>query len=257
MKFGVCASIDQAQIAYNVGFDYLECTVESLKPEKSKQEIKGVLTKFSESPIPVETFNIFIPRDLKVTGESVDYDRIHRYLEKSLERVSDVGGDTIVFGSGGARTINEGFSKERAEHQIIHFLDIVADYAEPLGVTIVIEPLYKKASNMIKNLPEAVEIAKQVNRQSIKVLADFFHMVEENDPLENIIKYSDDIRHIHTSDNYYPPGSGTYPFPYFVECIKHSNYNGRVSIECIWNDFEKEVKDALAFVKSQFHSLET
>jgi len=65
MKFGVCASIEHAFIAYSAGYDYIECTVESLKPEKSDLEVKGILNRFAESPIPVEAFNIFIPNMIK------------------------------------------------------------------------------------------------------------------------------------------------------------------------------------------------
>jgi sugar phosphate isomerase/epimerase len=252
MKFGVCAAIEQADIVFAAGFDYMESTVVSLKPEESDSAFQDTLNRFLESPVPVEAFNILLPGDLKIVGESIDLDRVKRYLEKALERVKKIGGETIVFGSGGSRRLPDGFPREKGEEQIVHFLHILADYADPLGVTIVIEPLYKKASNTMNVIPEAVEMAKKVNRKSIRVLADFFHMVEENDPLENIVKYKDYIRHIHTSDNYTPPGKGKYPYPSFVDCIKRANYDGRISIECIWNDFAKEAAESRKFVQQMF-----
>lgn len=249
MKLGVCAGIEQADIVYEAGFEYLECTVTSLKPEESDFAFRDTLQRYLDSPVPVEAFNILLPSELKIVGDSIDYDRVKRYLEKGLERVKKIGGDTIVFGSGGARRLPEGFNKERGEEQIFNFLHLLADYAEPLELTIVIEPLFKKASNTLNVLPEAVEMAQKVNRKSIRVLADFFHMTEEQDPLENIVKYKDYIAHIHTSDNYEPPGHGEYPYPAFVDCIKRSGYDGRVSIECVWNDFAKEAAESRKFVQ--------
>lgn len=249
MKLGVCVDIEQADIAHKAGFDYLECTVSSLKPEESDDVFQDTLKKFQESPIAVEAFNILLPRDLKVVGKSVDYERVNRYVAKALDRVHKIGGETVVFGSGGARRLPEGFSQKKGEEQIVRFLHLIADYAEPLDITIVIEPLYRTASNTINSIPEAVEMADRANRKGIRVLADFFHMVEENDPIENIVKYKDDIHHIHTSDNYEPPGKGNYPYPQFVDCLRRAQYDGRVSIECIWNDFAKEAAEAKQFVQ--------
>lgn len=256
MKFGVCIDIDQADHAYKAGFEYLECTIASLKPEENDQSFKETLIKYQNSPLPVEAFNILLPGDLKVVGDKVDYARIHRFLEKALERVKKIGGETIVFGSGKARTLPEGCSREKGVEQILQFLHIIADYAEPLDITIVIEPLYQTASNTINSLPEAVGMAQMVNRKSIQVLADFFHMVEENDSLDNIVGYREYIRHIHTSDNYKPPGGGQYPYPMFVDCISRAGYEGRISIECVWNDFANEAAASLNFVRKMFEKKE-
>jgi sugar phosphate isomerase/epimerase len=255
MKLGVCADIMQADIAFEAGFDYMECTVISLKPEESDYAFRDTLNRFLQSPLPVEVFNILLPGDLKIVGEAVNYNRVKRYLEKALDRVKRIGGETIVFGSGGARRLPDGFSREKGEEQLLQFLNLLADYADPLDITIVIEPLYKKASNTMNVISEAVEMARKVNRESIRVLADFFHMVEENDHLENIVKYKDFIRHIHTSDNYTPPGNGEYPYPSFVDCIKRANYDGRISIECIWNNFEKEAAESKKFVQQAFDEI--
>lgn len=80
----------------------------------------------------------------------------------------------------------DGFSREKGEEQIVQFLERVANYSDALGITIVIEPLNQKESNIINSVPEAVSIAKKVNRPSIQVLADFYHMDEENEPLEHL-----------------------------------------------------------------------
>lgn len=242
MKFGVCASIDKAGIVKNAGFDFIECTVVSLQPEQSDSEAQAILEQYRESPLPIESFNILLPRDLKIVGDNVDSDRVRRYLEKALERVKAIGAETIVFGSGGSRTLPEGFSRARGEEQILQFLDTLADIADPTGITIVIEPLNTTESNIINSVPEAVSFAEKVNRKSIRVLADFYHMYKENEPLENIVRHNDWIRHIHVSDSRYAPGMGDYPYSTFLDCVNRAEYNGRISIECLWNDFEAETK---------------
>jgi sugar phosphate isomerase/epimerase len=252
MRFGVCATIDKAGIVKQAGFDFIECTVVSLQPEQSDSEVRDVLEQYRESPLPIESFNILLPRDLKIVGDSVDGDRVRRYLEKALERVKAVGADTIVFGSGGSRTLPEGFPRANGEEQIVQFLDTLADLADPAGITIVIEPLNTTESNIINSVPEAVHYAEKVNRKSIRVLADFYHMYKENEPLENIVRHKDWIRHIHVSDSRYAPGMGDYPYPAFLDCIRRAEYDGRISIECLWNDFEAETSLAGKYLHRLF-----
>ncbi|MDN4524067.1 sugar phosphate isomerase/epimerase family protein [Fictibacillus fluitans] len=254
MKLGCCTTIDNSAIAKNAGFDFLECTVVSLVPEND-DEFPAILERYQDCGLPVEACNIFLPGSLKVTGEHVNISSVERYVEKALLRVKQIGADTIVFGSGGARSLPEGFSREKGQEQIVQFLGLVANYSDSLGITIVIEPLNQKESNIINSVPEAVEIAKRVNRPSIKVLADFYHMDEENEPLEHLVSEKDYIRHIHVADSgRRAPGTGTYPYDRFVSCLSGAGYNGRISIECQWQDFEAEAAAARQFLSSVLYS---
>ena len=245
MKFGVCTDIQNVSLVKKAGFDYLECTVVSLMPE-TEHEYEEIVRKYQESPLPIETCNILLPSTLKIVGEAVDQRAIKQYVEKALPRVKQIGADTVVFGSGGARSAPENFPRSKAEQQIVSFLQLIADVAEPLGLTVVIEPLNKKESNMINSVPEAVEFASKVNRKSIQVLADFYHMDEESEQLTNIVDASEWIKHIHVADTgRLAPGTGTYPYAAFADCLREANYSRRVSIECKWSDLESELTTAM------------
>jgi sugar phosphate isomerase/epimerase len=252
MKLGCCASINRAYEVHKAGFDFIECTVVSLMPENDS-DFEEILKKVQDSPIPVKACNVLLPGGLKIVGETVDQDAIKEYISTALPRVKQIGADTVVFGSGGARTLPEGFSRVKGEEQILQFLNLAADYAEPLGITIVIEPLNRKESNILNSVPEAVEFAKRVNRKGIQALADFYHMDEENEPLENIVTSKEYVKHIHVADtDRLAPGTGEYPYTEFVDCLKQANYDGRISIECKWHDFENELVPAKQFLKECF-----
>ncbi|WHY71865.1 sugar phosphate isomerase/epimerase family protein [Fictibacillus enclensis] len=254
MKLGCCTTIENAAIAKEAGFDFLECTVVSLVPEND-DDFPAILERYQDSGLRVEACNIFLPGSLKITGEHVNISAVERYVEKALLRVKQIGADTVVFGSGGARSLPDGFSREKGEEQIVQFLERVANYSDALGITIVIEPLNQKESNIINSVPEAVRIAKKVNRPSIQVLADFYHMDEENEPLEHLASEKDYIRHIHVADTgRRAPGTGTYPYGRFVSCLSEAGYNGRISIECQWQDFEAEAGAARQFLSSVLYS---
>ncbi|WP_400246740.1 sugar phosphate isomerase/epimerase family protein [Niallia sp. JL1B1071] len=253
MKFGCCAEIDKAEALYKAGYDFIECTIVSLMPEENEEVFKNILYKYKDSPIPIEAFNVLLPSDLKIVGENVNNQRVKNYLSSALERVHRIGADTIVFGSGGARSLPKGFPKEKGAEQIVTFLSMVTDIAEQLNLTIVIEPLNKKESNVINSIPEAVEWTKKLNRKSLKALADFYHMEEEREPLSNLYEHKDSITHIHVADSSrFSPGTGTYPYSEFASYIHKANYDGRISIECNWRDFEEEIGQSLVYLKQQF-----
>ena len=250
MRIGCCCNIEDAPIAHAAGYDFIECRVTALLPEESDATVAPLLAQHKASPIPISAFNIFIPRELKIVGPEVDEARLGRYVESALARVHEVGGEIVVFGSGVARAIPDGFSVEKARTQTIRFLHQVADAAQRNDVTVVIEPLNRKESNTILSVPEAVALATEVNRPNIQALADFYHMDEEQEPLTNIPEHAAWIKHIHVADTgRRSPGLGDYPYAEFAEILRQAHYNGRVSIECRWQDFAAEAHLALEFLR--------
>ena len=255
MKFGCCASIDKAEAAYRAGFDYLEAGVTSLIPDEDDTAFAPVLEKYKASPIPVDAFNLFLPRDLKIVGPEIDQPRLERYVSRALTRIQAIGATIAVIGSGGSRNIPEGFSRDDATNQIVQFLQLVADAADPSDVTIAIEPLNRRESNIINSVAEGVAIARQVNRPSIRVLADFYHMDEDGEALNTLTTHQDWLAHIHVADsNRLAPGTGTYPYTEFVDLLWQANYDGMVSVECRWNDFEAEAPASVEFLRRVFQA---
>jgi sugar phosphate isomerase/epimerase len=255
MKFGCCASIDNAEAVFRAGFDYLEAGVTSLIPDEDDTSFAPVLEKFRASPIPVAAFNLFLPRDLKIVGPEIDLARIERYVSRALARIQAIGATIAVIGSGGSRNVPDGFSRNEATAQIVRFLQLVADAADQTDVTIAIEPLNRKESNIINSVAEGVAIAREVDRPSIRVLADFYHMDEDDEPLDTITAHQDWLAHIHVADSgRLAPGTGTYPYAEFVDQVRQAGYEGMVSVECRWNDFEAEAAPSVEFLRRVFQS---
>jgi sugar phosphate isomerase/epimerase len=255
MQFGCCAPIEQAEAVYRAGFDYLEAGVISLIPDEDDAAFAPILKQYQQSPIPVAAFNLFLPRDLKIVGPEVDQPRLERYITRALKRIQAVGATLAVIGSGGSRSVPDGFSRGEAAAQIVRFLEQVADAAEQTSVTIAIEPLNRKESNIINSVAEGAQIARQVSRPSIRVLADFYHMDEDEEPLTEIAAHQDWLAHIHVADTgRLPPGTGSYPYAEFVEQLRQAGYDGMVSVECRWNDFDSEAAPSVEFLRRVFSS---
>lgn len=253
MQIGCCCPLDQADAAQAAGFDYLECPLVSLRAEEDDAAFAPILAKYQAAALPVWSFNIFLPGDLKVVGPAVDQARLQRYVHTALTRARLIGAQLVVFGSGTARMIPPDFPRPQALDQLVAFLHLVADAVDANGLTIAIEPLNRKESNVINSVAEGVELAQQVNRPRIRVLADFYHMDEENEPLSEISRCKDWLAHIHVADTgRLAPGTGQYPYATFVEELRQANYQGRVSVECRWSDFGVEAGPAVRFLRQVF-----
>lgn len=253
MRFGCCCSLDQAATVQAAGFDYLETTVVSLLPEADETVFAPLLAHYQAAPLPVWACNVFLPGDLKVVGPAVDWPRVERYVHTALRRVRLIGANLVVFGSGRARQVPEGWERAAAQRQLVDFLQLVAEAAEKSSLTLAIEPLNRQESNILNSVAEAVALAEQVNRPSVRVLADFYHMDEEQEPLEHLTDYAAWLAHVHVADTgRRAPGLGVYPYAEFVQQLRQAKYSGLVSIECRWQDLAAEAQPAREFLQQVF-----
>lgn len=264
MRYGCCGSminplkdpigIEIIDSLSDFGYDYIELSLSHIAAldEKDYCELES---RVLSSGLKCEACNNFIPPSLKLTGPLVDKERIRDYIEKALYRADRIGAKTVVFGSGGARAVPEGFPMDMAWNQLVDFLRLASDVAKKHGIVLTIEPLNKSECNIIHNLSDAQKLSEAVNLPNVRVLADYYHFAAENDSSDNIIKAGSNIGHVHFSryegrvfpknimeDNYLP----------FISSLKKAGYDGKVSIEAYTKDFINDAREALEFLKENF-----
>lgn len=252
MRFGICTGLNNVNRLAEVGYDYIELGVRSaLMPEADETEFQKIREQVATAPLKPEAYAGFIPRDLRVVGDAVDFPRLSRYVETACRRSSEIGGKVIVYGSSGSRNIEEGYSEERALAQIAEFLDMAADHAETHSITIVIEPICMKEGNILRTVADGLTMAKRVNRKGIKVLADLYHVWQENEPMQNIVDAAEWLAHVHIAEpvkrSY--PGNDDFDFSDFFDALKKAGYDGRISCECKFDNFHEDSKTALETMK--------
>jgi len=255
MRLGVCTPIDGANAAQDAGFDYIEPAVADLVPDKPEAEFATVREKAAASEIKPEAFNCFIPGELNITGPDADLGALKKYVSVVCERAKKVGADVIVFGSGGARAVPEGFPVDKAMGQVSAFLDAIAPIAASPGIVIAIEPLRKAECNIINLVKEGYELARRANHSAIRGLADLYHVGQEGEPYENIIDGGELLAHVHMAH----PGHRNCPLPDdgfdykpFFRALKQANYDGRISVESGWDDFAAQGAVVVEYLKSEW-----
>ena len=263
MRFGVCAGLSRAVVVAETGWDYIELGVAGeLIPETQEAAVwaekKAALLAL---PLPCETFNLFVPGKLKITGPEVNQAALTHYVQTALSRAAEVGGKIIVFGSGGARQLVEGWSAEQAQEQLLWFLNQCADAYEKTGVVVAVEPLNRHECNLLHTVAEGAALTRAVGRPGVQNLADTYHMERNGEEsLADILESADCLAHVHTADTgRRAPSTGSYDHAALFRTLKDAGYDARLSIECsfIEGQLEAELASALAHLKAAYRSAQS
>jgi sugar phosphate isomerase/epimerase len=169
MLLGICGGPEVASAAKAAGYDYIEVNVSShLKGEAGDEEFAPFLKQIRDCGMPCMAANVFVPGHLKITGPEVDFQRLKRYIETVMARAEQVGLHAIVFGSGEARKIPEGFDRQQAYAQLLDFGCMVAPLAAQHGVSIAVEPLNRGETNVLNSVAESLQYVKDVNHPACR-----------------------------------------------------------------------------------------
>ncbi len=258
LRIGICGSTAHASQYSDAGFDYMEISVVGeLMPEKPASDFAAVLNNIRCSSIPCCCANGFLPPDLKVCGDAVDRKRWFSYAENAFARAREVGVETIVFGSGGARRCPEEFSIASASEQILEFLLTIVPLTEKYGVTLVIEPLRKKECNMLTSVAVASTLVSRVNHPNIRLLIDSFHFLSDDLDTEAFFWGLPLITHVHvaTVPNRRVPGFEECGLAGFLEILKKGGYRGRISFEGSIDDFKTDAGKCLDYLRNSWNSI--
>ncbi len=233
MRFGICTGADRADEAAAAGFDFVEITVPELMREAEGAAFASWAERVRTAPAPVEAANCLIPGNLKVTGPDVDAAALRRYLEPVMRRAGAAGIAVVVFGSGAARRLADGFPPARGWEQLADAARLAAGIGEQHGVTVVLEPLFARACNLFNRVDQGAALVDRVGHPRLRLLADLFHMAAENEPFDHIAAAGERLAHIHVPTPSLPEtGEGpAYNFAGFFGALRAAGYGGRVSVE--------------------------
>jgi D-psicose/D-tagatose/L-ribulose 3-epimerase len=260
MKIGCCGSMVTSHLSgigfevmerlEELGYDYIELSLAHIA-RLSPDEFAQFKEYIHASKLECLACNNFFPAEIRLTGENANMDQIMAYVDHALARAGQLGVKFIVFGSSGAKNVPPGFSHAEAWQQIITVLREIDPIAAKYGITICIEPLNKKESNIVNTVAEGLQLAKEVDREHIKLLADYYHMALEGEPLSILESAIDYIKHTHFAD----PCGRVFPlkptdqYTQFITKLKELNYTGGISIEAYSDDFTNDAETAIGILK--------
>jgi len=253
MQYGICSNPEMSHVATRAGFDFLEWSVGGLlKPTEDHESFAAALKEARAAELPYPVVNRFVPGGLRITGLDADLSVLERYVTTTFQRAREAGVKVIVFGSGGARRIPDGFDPKRAHAQITAFCRMLAPIALDHGVTVVVEPLNQKECNILTTVGECAALVREVDHPAVRLLVDAYHLLKDNDSLQDIANNGDLLSHVHvaTVPNRLPPGAEACDLLPFFDALVQARYDGRVSIEGRISDAGTELPGAISLMKA-------
>lgn len=261
MKIGCCINmvaaepegigIERLETLAACGYDYVEMPLAQMMALESG-EFDELVSFVASVGIPCEACNNFIPASHPITGNLVDRKKLSEYIDEALDRADKLGARSIVFGSSGAKNVPEGFSMERAWEQIVETLVLVDERIGQRDIKIAIEPLCKLESNIVVNAGEGLQLAKEVNRENIRLLIDYYHLTMEHEDQAIIDRAKDYLQHMHIANpakRVFPRVGDGVDYRQFTNNLQKAGYDARISIEAFTDDFEADAPRALRVIR--------
>lgn len=249
-EVGIVMDHNRDSLLYAAGYrDIVENLVKYFSPLTVDDPTFGKnLQSFSRLKTKIYALNIFMPGDMKLVGPQVNEEAIVSYARGAFARCQRAGIKLIVWGSGGARRVPEGFDAIVARSQFITIARKVAVVAKEYGITLALENLNSTETNFINTLADALKVVKEVNHPNFLLCADIYHMLMENEPpavLEQTKKY---LIHcdIAEREGRTAPGVHGQDFVPYLRALKKVGYRNAIILECRWNDIESEVRTGRA-----------
>jgi len=251
---GVCTDFSKSDLLKGSGYSFIEEGVgKFLIPSENEDKFLKKLEQANKASLPIMALNSFLPAELKCIGSITDSPAILKFGETAFERARIAGVSIIVFGSGKARQIPEGFPRAEAQNQFEDLCRKMATLARQNKVTILLEPLNTDEFNFINSVAEGGEFVKKVNHPNFLLLADLYHMKKVGESAESIIRYGHLLRHVHIAEKEGRSAPGTLheDFTGYFRALKKIGYKGLISLECRWQDMEKQLPVAIRAIRSQ------
>lgn len=266
MKFGCCLNMvatgadgtgqEWLESLAECGFDYVEMPTAQMM-ELDDQAFAALKERIARTGLTCETSNNFFPTYFRLTGPEVDLESVLDYARRALTRAEELGVQYLVFGSGPAKQVPQGFPLEEGYRQVVELLKQVAPIAREHGVTIVIEPLRKAECNLINTFAEGVQLARDVDHPNVRVLVDFYHLTEEAEPVQHLLEDGREfLRHVHFANptgRVFPVRGDEADYGSFIDALKTLGYDLHVSCEAYApNGFDHDAPLARRFFDEQF-----
>ena len=239
MKFGLCISSDKALTAYDAGADYYEISASGELYEITDSEYQTLKSRvLSNEKIKPYSTNGLVSGTVKLCGPEADTEKISGYAEKVFGRLSGLGIKMLVFGSGKAREIPDGYPSDKAYGELLRSADIFSDVAAKYGQT------------------QGADFVRKVAKNNFRLLADFYHVSESGEDFKAIEQNSDIIAHLHISsrERSIIKDSDRGYISEIAALLKKINYSGAISYEGGQSTEAQEIKHMFEILREYFAS---
>jgi D-psicose/D-tagatose/L-ribulose 3-epimerase len=253
VQIGWCTPLRGIDAARAAGFEYLELSTSEIAALPDA-EFEAAVAHVKQVGLPTPVANLFLPASLKVTGQ-IDPDQQLLYVKNAFARLARLGTEIVVFGSGGARRMPDGFSKDDAFKQLVEFGRRIAPEARRHGITVAVEPLRQQETNIINSASEGLALVEAVADPNFQLMIDFYHLASEREDPDIVLRAGSHIVHLHVANpegRVFPLAWDEYDYAPFFANLRRIGYDRRISVEATAKDFRVDAPRAISLLRRAF-----
>lgn len=249
MRIGGCATTpEKVYLLKQCGYQYFDFGFHLLH-QQTEEEFQRLVTASQETGLIGEGALCFADPPMNIFEHTLE--EMDEYLLSHLPRAKQLGMRYLVIGSGSARRIPDGMSREAATDFFVAMLKRYAVIADCENFDLIIEPLFSTATNFITTFAEGLDICKAVDHPRVGLLMDFFHSYKENEPFSVMEQAGAYLKHIHLStlDRRIPQDNDVEETRLFADILRRIGYRGRITLE---GDAQADLETELLTFRKQF-----
>ncbi len=214
------------------GFDYVELPLEH-PGDWDPGEVRAMLGKHG---LHAEICAVMAPgRDLTARDEATTR-TTQDYLRSCIEAAAAIGGSIVagpIYSPTGVTGAISDAERAAVIERLADNLGPVLDHADNYAVQLALEPLNRFETSLFNTVDQAIVLLKRVNRPTLGLLLDTFHMnIEERDIAAAMRRAGPYLIHFHASGNDRgTPGHDSIDWDAVRDVLDELDYAGVVSIE--------------------------
>lgn len=247
-EIGIAQDFQNDSLLHANGYRFLvESIAKCISPKSvSEQQFLDNVKAFKKLKLNIYAVNIFFPGDLKLVGPEVNEEAILSHARSVFQRCNTAGVKMVIWGSGGARRVPEGFDLGKAKEQFVSIARKVAALAKQYKIMVALENLNSTETNFITTVEMAYQIVQKVNHPNLRLCVDIYHMLMEGEPPSVINQTKKYLIHcdIAEKENRAPPGVKGDDFREYLKALRNVGYSGKIVLECRWQDLAMQAGPA-------------
>jgi D-psicose/D-tagatose/L-ribulose 3-epimerase len=212
------------------GFDGVELFLSPDEPA-SPAAVKKMLEAES---LEVTTCSV-LPRHANLISEDASV-RAHgvEFLTRCLDRTAELGAKLICGPLCAGLGVMTGKRRTQREWDwAVHGVEQAARHAQPLGITLCVEPLNRFETYFLNTQEDAAKLIEDIGAPNVRVHFDTFHAnIEEKHLAASLRSIAKVLGHVHISENDRGiPGTGHVDWRGVLAALKEIEYGGWLTIE--------------------------
>jgi sugar phosphate isomerase/epimerase len=235
-----------------LGFDAVEIFPRSPQ-DLNVKTLAGLLKHHGLKVAALGTGAGWVVHQLRLTDPNAEVRaRARAFVSGMIELAGSFGAPAII---GSMQGRYEGDQREQAFGYLREALEQLSPRAQALGVPLLLEPLNRYETNLIRSVAEGLELLKTLPKRQVKLLVDLFHAnIEEVSIADALRLAGPDLGHVHFADsNRRAIGLGHTDLTPIVEALREVSYEGYMSAEILpLPDSETAARQTMASFRQCF-----